>query len=293
LGIAGGAQRELWIKPGSGESFRDLDIGPEMVVIPAGRFLMGSPETEPERESWQKGTESPQHEVIIPAALAVCKYAIMRGEFAAFVSATGHRTDGGAYVWTGSEWKLDPGKSWRDPGFEQTDNHPVVCLNWDDAQAYVTWLSEKTGKAYRLLSEAEWEYACRAGPDTPFWWGSSISPSQANYDGNFTYAGGGSKGEYRGKTVPVDQFQPNPWGLYQMHGNVWEWCADCWNDSYKDKPASLKATGGPWTTGGCDRRVLRGGSWSNLPQYRRSALRNWLNSSIRILDIGFRVARTL
>ena len=119
---------------------------------------------------------------------------------------------------------------------------PVINVNWDDAKAYVAWLSRKTGKTYRLLSEAEREYVTRAGTTTPFWWGSSISTSQANYDGNYTY-GSGSKGEYRQKTMPVDSFQPNPWGLYQVHGNVWEWTEDCWNDSYNGAPTD----GSAWT----------------------------------------------
>src|SRR5207302_6940801 len=105
---------------------------------------------------------------------------------------------------------------------------PVINMSWDDAKAYLAWLSRKTGKSYRLLSETEREYVTRAGRSTPFWWGPSISTSQANYNGNYTY-GGGSKGEYREKTVPVASFQPNPWGLYQVHGNVWEWTEDCYH----------------------------------------------------------------
>ena len=150
------------------------------------------------------------------------------------------------------------GRSFRNPGFAQDDSHPVVCVNWDDAKAYAKWLSGKTGKDYRLLSEAEWEYACRAGTSTPFWWGSSISTEQANYDGNYTF-GGGRKGEYRQRTVPVKSFEPNPWGLYQVHGNVGEWCEDCWNESYNGAPSD----GSAWTAGDCAFRLLRGGSWDH------------------------------
>ena len=135
---------------------------------------------------------------------------------------------------------------------------------------------EKDGAAYRLLSEAEREYDARAETKTPFWWGPSITPDQANYDGNFSYAGG-SKGEYRGKTVPVKSFEPNPWGLYQVHGNVLEWVEDCWNDSYKGAPAD----GSPFTTGGGDGRVLRGGSWLYLPRFLRAAFRIWYVSEFR------------
>jgi formylglycine-generating enzyme required for sulfatase activity len=270
--------------------FQDFEGGPEMVVVPAGSFMMGSPEDEPERESWRKGAESPQHRVTIQKPFAVGRFTVTRGQFAVFVSATGYKTQGGAYVWTGSEYKLNPEKSWRDPGFAQDDSHPTVCVNWDDAKAYIGWLNGKAaGQPYRLLSEAEWEHACRAGTDTPFWWGSSITPEQANYNGNYVYAGGGTKGAYREKTMPVAGFQPNPWGLYQVHGNVWELCADCWNDNYKGAPED----GTAWTTGHCTFHVLRGGSWYNDPRDLRAAYRSRSGTGIRFNDVGFRVARTL
>jgi formylglycine-generating enzyme required for sulfatase activity len=195
---------------------------------------------------------------------------------------------GDAHAWTGKEWKLDAKKSWKDPGFAQDDSHPVVCVNWGDAKAFAKWFSGKTGRDYRLPTEAEWEYACRAGSVTPFWWGSSISTEQANYDGNFTY-GGGKTGEYRQKTAPIKTYQPNPWGLYQVHGNVWEWCEDCWNDNHDGAPADGSAR----TTGDCSQRVLRGGSWGDIPQDLRSASRGSGKAGIRINGIGFRLARTL
>ena len=132
----------------------------------------------------------------------------------------------------------------------------MVCVNWNDAKAYVAWLSKTTGKTYRLLSEAEREYVARAGTTTPFWWGATISTSQANYDGNYTYAGG-SKGEWRKATVAVDSFAANPWGLYNVHGNVWEWTEDCWNEKNAGNPGNGSAR----TNGDCGCRVLRGGSW--------------------------------
>jgi formylglycine-generating enzyme required for sulfatase activity len=173
-------------------------------------------------------------------------------------------------------------------GFAQSGSHPAVCINWDDAKAYVAWLSRKTGKTYRLLSEAEREYVARAGTTTPFWWGSTISTSQANYNGNHTY-GSGSKGEYREKTMPVGSFQPNPWGLYQVHGNVWEWVEDCWNDTYGGAPTD----GSAWTSGDCSRRPDRGGSWGNPPRNLRSAVRSGSTTDLRHSAGGFRVARTL
>lgn len=162
-----------------------------MVAVPAREFMMGSPDNEPRRFD----VEGPLHLVKLAQPFCVGRHAVTRGQFAAFVNDTNYKTGGGAYVWTGSDWKLDPNRSWRDPGFRQDDSHPVVCVNWDDARAYVEWLSDATGQTYRLLSEAEWEHAARAGTRTPFWWGSSITPAQANYNGNYVYEGGGAKGE--------------------------------------------------------------------------------------------------
>jgi formylglycine-generating enzyme required for sulfatase activity len=252
--------------PGNGKTewFKDIDIGPEMVVVPAGSFMMGSPETEQLR--YPDGRESPQHNVTIAYPFPVGRHAVTRGEFAAFVNDTGHKTDG----------------VWRNPGFLQDDSHPVVCVNWDDANAYAAWLADRTGRGYRLLTEAEWEYVARAGTATPFWWGSSISPTQANYKGNNVY--------YRKATVPVDSFEPNPWGLYQVHGNVEEWCEDAWHNTYYGAPAD----GSAWLQGGgASRRVVRGGSWYYAPGYLRSASRDASATGGRSVNLGFRVGRTL
>jgi formylglycine-generating enzyme required for sulfatase activity len=163
-------------------------------------------------------------------------------------------------------------------------------VSWEGAKTYVKWLSEQTGHPYRLPSEAEWEYACRAGTTTPFWTGATIGTEQANYDGNYTYDPG-RKGEYRERATPVDTFEANPWGLHDMHGNVWEWVEDCWNDSY-DAPGRSDE-GSAWTSGDCGLRVLRGGSWSNKPESLRSANRSRHYADTRTDDFGFRVARTL
>jgi formylglycine-generating enzyme required for sulfatase activity len=275
-----------WFKPGAGkvEWFKDHEDGPEMVVVPTGEFMMGSPETERERYKH----EGPLRKVKIGRPFAVGRHAVTRGQFAAFVNITNYKIEG-ATIWTGSDWKFDPNKSWRNSGFRQDDNHPVASLSWDDAQEYAEWLSRLTGQRYRLLSEAEWEYVARAGTMTPFWWGSSIAPTQANYDGNFVYEGGGAKGEYRQATVPVGTFEPNAWGLYNVHGNVWEWCEDNWHDSYNVAPVD----GSAWSQGGHAGCVLRGGSWLLSPQYLRSAARSWSSSVHWNSGIGFRLGRTL
>ena len=257
------------IKPGSGESFKDCPECPEMVVVPAGSFTMGSPESEPQRESY----EGPQHRVTIAKPFAVGKFAVTFAEWDACVAGGGC----GGYKPKDNGW----GRG----------NRPAINVSWEDAKAYVTWLAKKTGVSYRLLSEAEHEYAARAGTTTPFWWGSSITPDQAAYNSTAApYKGGGRKGEYRAKTVPVNSFKPNPWGLYQVHGNVYEWLGDCWNENYSNAPTD----GSVWTAGDCSKRVLRGGSWGSDPQYLRAALRApRAYPSNRWDTDGFRVARTI
>jgi formylglycine-generating enzyme required for sulfatase activity len=277
-----------WLLPGAGEPFCDLAGGAEMVVVPAGSFEMGSPATEPERDE----NEGPLHNVAISRPFAVGRHAVTRGQFAAFVDATGHKAEG-AYMWTEHQWKHDPKASWRDPGFRQDDSHPVVCVNWDDAKAYISWLAAATGKPYRLLTEAERKYAARAGTTTPFWWGSSITPAQANYDGNYIYAGGGSNGEYRKGTVPAGSFAANPWGLHNVHGNTWEWCEDTWHDNYKGAPSDGSAWLPKRMTRGLHSRVVRGGSWEDDPRYLRSAQRYKGTSGYRYFVLGFRLGRTL
>ncbi len=244
---------------------REVATGPEMIVIPEGEFMMGSPENEPERTAW----EGPQHPVRIGARFGLGKYAVTFDEYDAYCAASGAEKPGDAGWGRG--------------------RRPVVNVSWEDAQGYCRWLSEETGAAYRLPSEAEWEYACRAGTTTPFWWGREITPDRANYDGREVYAGGGSKGVFRGKTEPVDAFEANPFGLYQMHGNVWEWCEDAWNGSYQGAPDD----GSVWAIGDKSPAVLRGGSWGDVPYGLRSAYRGRSPRDARGNDIGFRLARTL
>ena len=257
-----------WFKPGAGKAewFKDLDVGPEMVVVPAGSFTMGSTDY---------GSGKLPHKVAVGVPFAVGRFTVTRGQFAAFVNATGHKAEG-AHVLKGDKREFDPKASWRNPGFAQNDNHPVVCVNWDDARAYADWLSGRTGKTYRLLSEAEWEYCCRARTTTKYAFGDSISTSQAQYSAK--------------RTVEVGKFAPNAWGLYDMHGNVWEWCEDAWHEDYKGAPED----GTVWPGGDMSSRVLRGGSWYVIdPVILRSAYRIWFLPDDRNGYFGFRVARTL
>ena len=252
-----------------GAVFQDAPFAPEMVVIPPGKFLMGSPEDERGR----RDVEGPQHEVTISKSLAIGRYTVTFEEW--------------DFAQNDKDWQritgLEPRKP-DDSGWGR-GNRPVINVNWIDAHAYTKWLSLKTGREYRLPSEAEWEYAARAGTATPFWWGTSITPDQANYDGENVYEGGGKKGEYRGQTLPVDHFEPNPFGLYQVHGNVLEWCAD-YRGEYETTPVadpvgSLKST----------RRALRGGAWGNDAHNVRAAGRLALDRDDRYFYIGFRCAR--
>ena len=247
-----------------GRRFRDCDACPELVVVPLGSFMMGSPAGEEKRDD----DEGPQHRVTIAEPFAVGVHEVTRGEFARFVRETNRSTGNSCRVWDSNEgtWVKRSGLNWRNPGFEQTDGHPVVCVNWDDAQSYVGWLSRETGEGYRLLSESEWEYVARAGTTGPFHTGATISPAQANYDGDYTY-GSGRKGVYRERTVSVGSFSPNAFGLHDVHGNALEWVQDCWNKKYDGAPRD----GGAWERGDCSRRVARGGSWFNGPRFLRSA----------------------
>jgi formylglycine-generating enzyme required for sulfatase activity len=257
-------ERERALRPK--ERFKECDNCPEMVVVPAGRFTMGSPDSEQRHDP----DESPQHSVTFALQFAVGRFAVTFGEWDACVA------DGGCNGYKPSDQGWGRGR------------RPVTNVSWDDAKAYVEWLSRKTAKAYRLLSEAEREYVTRAGTISPFWWGSSISTMQANYDGDFTYDDG-TKGEYRGKTVPVDSFQPNPMGLYQVHGNLYDWVEDCYHDSYRRAPSD----GSAWTSEDCSLRVVRGGSWIDDPRSLRSAYRLKVSTVFRFRNLGFRVARTL
>ncbi len=246
------------------------------VIIPTSkRFMMGSKEY---------GDEQPVHEVIINYDFEIAKYPVTVGEFRAFVKDTGYKTEAeigdGAYVWDGKDYNKKKDAYWDNPYFEQTDDHPVVCVSWNDAKAYCKWLSEKTGENYRLPTEAEWEFACRAGTATKWSFGDDVKELEkyAWYDKNS-----------ENKTHPVGEKLPNPWVLHDMHGNVWEWCEDDWVDNYKNTPTDGK----PHISEKADRKVFRGGSWDDSANSARSAGRNWSNPQSRSGNVGFRLLRTL
>jgi formylglycine-generating enzyme required for sulfatase activity len=255
---------------------------PELVRLPPGQFLMGSPHDEVGRLD----VEGPQHLVTIEGPFAIGRCPVTVDQFAAFVAESGYGAGTTCRQWTGADWEERPG-SFRSPGFAQAGDHPAVCVSWEDAQAYVRWLSSRSGLPVRLPSEAEWEYAARAGTTTPYWWGSSIAPQQANFKASAT--GDGSSHQWPQQTLPVHNFEPNPWGIYQVHGNIWEWVEDGWSPSYAGAPhdgsARQEATS--------SKRGVRGGSWLNGPRGVRSARRHAAEPGLRRSDIGFRIAAAI
>ena len=268
-----------------GHVFRDCPDCPEMVVVPAGDFTMGSSASEEGRYD----NEGPQHRVTIGYRFAVGVYEVTRGEFARFVRATS-RAMGNLCYTEDAEWHS--GMNWRNPGFSQGDDHPVVCVSWNDAAAYVRWLSQETGKAYRLLSESEWEYVTRAGTMASRYWGGS-SRAQCRYangpDASTGFDWGVHCNDGYARTAPVGSYGANGFGLHDVLGNVSEWVQDCWNDSYQGAPTDGRA----WENGDCSRRVRRGGTWYNHPWYLRSAHRSSNGTEGRQGTLGFRVTRTL
>jgi formylglycine-generating enzyme required for sulfatase activity len=245
----------------------------EMVSIPGGTFTMGSPANE--KDSF--GDERPQHEVNVPTFF-IGKYPITQAQWQAIAS----RTD----LKVKQDLDFNPADFKDRP---DSDLRPVEQVNWYDAVEFCARLSKLTVREYRLPSEAEWEYACRAGTTTPFYFGETITGKLANYDARYIYSGE-PNGEYREETTPVGQFPPNAFGLYDMHGNVWEWCADTWHDNYDGAPTD----GSVWIKNGDDNcSPLRGGSWYYLPINCRSASRGSSTRRDRNANDGFRVVYSL
>ena len=249
--------------PDDGAVFRDCDVCPAMMRVPAGAFLMGSPESEPGRYQ----DEGPQR-VVLVAGFAAGVHEVTFTEWEACLEA-------------GGCLEHLPG----DEGWGRADR-PVINVNWTDAQAYVQWLSEVTGHRYRLLSEAEWEYAARAGASTARPWGATVTDACLFANGDYTALPCGDGHE---NTAPAGSFKPNAFGLYDLLGNVWEWTQDCWNEGYAGAPGDGRA----WESGDCSARVLRGGSWYHGVKDLRAAYRLRSPFLDRSLIVGFRVARSL
>ena len=270
------------------------ELAGELVDIPGGTFRMGDLSGDGDDD------EKPVHSVTVPA-FSMGKHEVTVGQFRRFVEASGYRTDaernadGNAGCWSlksGDDWDWVSGRSWRNPGFSVGDDHPAVCVSWNDAEAFVEWLGAQTGQAFRLPTEAEWEYAARAGSSTKYYFGNSESQlcrygnhadSSTDFDWrNETCSDGVGK-----RTATVGRYQPNSYGLNDLHGNVWEWAQDCWNDSYAGAPTDGRA----WTLGDCSRRVIRGGAWGDAPRYLRAADRYRYASAGRSGGVGFRLAQ--
>ncbi len=258
-----------------GAAFRDCPECPEMVVVPEGNFTMGSSGSEKVWATKHGGTaesvsdESPQHNVSLPS-FALGKYDVTRGEYAAFVRDTGYPAGGGCFESSMPKSNKRADGNWQNPGFEQTDRDPVTCVSWEDARAYIAWLNGKVSGAkseagpYRLPSEAEWEYAARAGTTTRFWWGDNDDRTAAH---------AWYKDNSDGKTHAVGLKPANPFGLYDMVGNVWQWTEDCYADNYAKAPIN--------------------GSAAESPDGLRSATRERNPADFRDVVMGFRVAKTL
>jgi sulfatase modifying factor 1 len=285
---------------GYGAGFHDSPAAPEIVVIPPGAGVMGSTDDETTREARAPAAaafEKPRHQVSLTHALGVGKYPVTVLEYGSFVAATHRAVTGGCMVLEGGKWQLDQGKSFRDPAYPQTARFPAVCVDWQDAQDYVAWLSASTGHRYRLLHDGEFEYAGRGGTQSYRWWGDSQGALCAHANGadrSFDRANPGDAHVNRSCddgfafASPVGSFPPNPFGLYDMLGNVWEWTDDCFLANYQNASTDISAE---VKDGDCRVRDIRGGSWHNYPNVLRAAIRYSLPVGMRSSSLGFRVAR--
>jgi formylglycine-generating enzyme required for sulfatase activity len=286
-------ERERALKPK--DVFKECDACPEMVVVPAGAFVMGSRASEAGRSD----NEGPQHAVKINYPFALGRLHVTVEQFTAFVADTGYDAEGKCFVFEVGKVEEKQGRSWRNPGFPQTAAHPAICLSLNDANAYVTWLSRKTERSYRLLTEAEWEYAARAGTSSRYFFGDDEKELCRYADGadqtakstipgaqSWTVAPCSDGYAY---TAPAGTFLPNAFGLHDMHGNAWQWVEDCWHANYAGAPSN----GSAWTSGDCTIRAVRGGAWWAAPSGLRSAVRGKNPTDNRHNYVGARVARTL
>jgi formylglycine-generating enzyme required for sulfatase activity len=293
LGLA--ADRDLKV----GTEFKDCPSCPTLVVIPPGSFMQGMDGGEPERY------EGKPHQVTIGYRFAVGRTEVTTGQFRAFVTATGYRAGVNCNIFDGRKPFATPGTDWQNPGYGRpaADDEPAACLSWDDAQAYIAWLSKKTGKPYRLLSESEWEYAARGGKTGRFAWGDN--PDDACITANVAdlstrdlkppfmrrpFAPANCNDGYPA-IAPAGALKPNGFGLYDMTGSLWEWVEDCYVMPY---PANTPTDGRPWLgPEGCDRRVSKGGSWGTDIERQRPTFRGRDASTLVSQVFGFRIARNL
>lgn len=279
--------------PTAGSQIRDCQYCPELVVVPGGEYVMGSGKEEKFREP----DEEPAHRVRVTGPIAVGKFEVTRGQYAVFAKETAREHKGGCHSTRGGRFQKNPKAHWQNPGYEQKDDEPVVCVSWDDAQAYVAWLSKKTAKAYRLLNESEWEYVARAGTTGRHHWTGADEASVCRYA---SVADSTHKGISPGMptfpcsdgfayTAPVGKFPANSFGVHDMLGNAWEWVEDCWNEGYAGAPDFSQ----PRLSGACTERVFRGGAWNSKPVTLRNAYRDRESKEDRHDNLGFRVARSL
>ncbi len=278
--------------PDEFEAFRDCATCPQMVALPAGAFLMGSPEGEPGRIA----REGPQHRVAIPRAFAVGRFELTVGQYRDFAEAAGLADPESCRIYVDEEWSDGVGSNFRSPGYPQGDDYPAMCISWDEAQAYVVWLSEQTGESYRLLTEAEWEYAARAGSTSRFHFGDDASQLCAYANGadlasSYERRNLACSDDVGARAAQVGSYQPNDFGLFDMLGNAWEWAQDCGgrDDGYRNAPTDGSAV--DESTGDCERRMVRGGSFIGQPESLRSAERALNSPNYRGVNVGFRVAR--
>lgn len=281
--------------------FRDCAMCPEMKMLPTGTFTMGASADQVSTLPWQRGIsgarilwESPEKTVTFTQPFALGRFEVTRDQYGEFVRATNHQTTPHCVVWAGDWDTSDNGKTWADAGIPQSGDHPVVCVSKNDAEAYVVWLTKITGRPYTLPTEAQWEYASRAGSTTPYPWGedgteactygniadatlAAAHPARASQSCDDTYL----------YTAPAGLHQPNAWGLYDMIGNAWEWVADCWTPNHDAVPDDGSAV----STGFCDESPLRGGAYGTGPLFTRSSTRGGPDKhDVRQSWIGFRVA---
>ena len=305
--IAQSAVRSMSAAPATLQTFKDCDDCLEMVVIPAGSYLAGSTSAETDREQVSKelaSREQPQRKITVARKFAIGKFEVTRGQYAKFVAETKWKTDGPCAVLEdgpNNRWAARDDRGWDSPGFEQTDDHPVVCVNLKDVHAYTGWLSKKTGHRYRLPSGAEWEYAARGGTTTARPWGDRL-------DGACGYANGSDMSRAMAHnhgdadperffqcddgyvyTAPVGRFKPNAFGLHDTLGNVLEWTGDCVTPDQTGAPADTRAR----RTGDCNSQIDRGGAWNNSPKYVRIAMQHADFVNARNAVLGFRLVREI